>query len=46
VIAERLLRVGADPSDDEETRLDKLLVLSAIAMIAPLAAVWGAPTSR
>jgi class 3 adenylate cyclase len=42
VIAERLLRVGADPSDDEETRLDKVLVLSAVAMIAPLAAVWGA----
>jgi class 3 adenylate cyclase len=42
VIAERLLRVGADPSDDEETRLDKLLVLSATAMIAPLAALWGA----
>ena len=42
MIAERLLRVGADPSDDEETRLDKVLILSAIAMIAPLAAVWGA----
>jgi class 3 adenylate cyclase len=42
VLVERLLRVGADPTDGEETRLDKLLVLSAIAMIAPLAAVWGA----
>ncbi len=42
VVTERLLRIGADPSDDEETRLDKVLVLSAIAMIAPLAAVWGA----
>jgi class 3 adenylate cyclase len=41
-VIERFLRVGADPADDEETRLDKLLVLSAIAMIAPLAAVWGA----
>jgi class 3 adenylate cyclase len=41
VIAERLLRIGADPADDEETRLDKLLVLSVIAMIAPLAVVWG-----
>jgi class 3 adenylate cyclase len=42
VIAERLVRIGADPSDDDETRLDKLLVLSAAAMIAPLALVWGA----
>ena len=42
MIAERLVRIGADPSDDDETRLDKLLVLSAAAMIAPLAIVWGA----
>jgi class 3 adenylate cyclase len=42
VIPERLLRLGADPSDDEETRLDKLLVLSATAMIAPLSVLWGA----
>jgi class 3 adenylate cyclase len=35
------LRIGADPSDDERTRLDKVLVLSAITMITPLAAVWG-----
>jgi len=41
VIAERLLGVGADPADDEGMRLDKVLALSAIAMIAPLAAVWG-----
>jgi class 3 adenylate cyclase len=41
VLAERLLRIGADPSDDEDTRLDKVLILSAIAMIAPIAAVWG-----
>lgn len=42
MIAERLLRIGADPSDDQETRLDKVLILSAVVMIAPLAAVWGA----
>lgn len=42
MIAERLLRIGADPSDDETTRLDKVLILSVVAMIAPLAAVWGA----
>jgi class 3 adenylate cyclase len=41
VNAERLLGVGADPADDEETRLDKALALSAIAMVAPLAAIWG-----
>jgi class 3 adenylate cyclase len=42
VLGEHLLRIGADPADDGETRLDKLLVLSAVAMIAPLAVAWGA----
>jgi class 3 adenylate cyclase len=37
-----LLRIGADPADDEDTRLRKLLVLSAAWMIFPAAIVWGA----
>lgn len=41
MIPERLLRIGADASDDEETRLDKVLLLSAVLMIAPLSAAWG-----
>lgn len=38
---DRLLRIGADPRDDHETRLRKVLLLSAALMIVPLAVVWG-----
>ena len=37
-----LLRIGADPADDESQRLRKALMLGAILMILPAAAVWGA----
>ena len=37
-----LLRIGADPRDDEDARLRKLLVLAAALMVAPAAVVWGA----
>ena len=36
-----LLTLGADPRDDEELRLRKVLVLSAAIMVAPMAALWG-----
>ncbi len=35
------LRSGADPSDDHELRVRKILVLSVAAMIVPLAVLWG-----
>ena len=38
----RLLSVGADPGDDADTRLRKVLLLVAALTIAPLAVVWGA----
>ncbi|MGH2513288.1 MAG: adenylate/guanylate cyclase domain-containing protein, partial [Candidatus Limnocylindrales bacterium] len=38
----RLLDVGVDPRDDEETRLRKLLLLVAALTITPLAVGWGA----
>ena len=38
----RLLAVGADPSDDDDTRLRKFLLLAAALVITPLAVVWGA----
>ena len=38
----RALRIGADPTDDEELRLRKVLLLSAAYLILPLAIVWGA----
>ena len=37
-----LLSIGADSSDDEDTRLRKVLLLVAVLTIAPLAVVWGA----
>lgn len=37
----RLLAIGADPGDDEDTRLRKVLLLVASLTIAPLAVVWG-----
>lgn len=37
----RLLAIGADPADDEDTRLRKVLLLVAALTIAPLAVVWG-----
>lgn len=37
----RLLGIGADPADDEDTRLRKVLLLVAALTIAPLAVVWG-----
>ncbi len=41
VLLGRLLAIGADPGDDEETRLRKVLLLAAALTIAPLAIVWG-----
>lgn len=37
----RLLSIGADPADDEDTRLRKVLLLVAALTIAPLAVLWG-----
>lgn len=37
----RLLSIGADPGDDEDTRLRKVLLLVAALTIAPLAILWG-----
>ena len=37
----RALSIGADPSDDEEQRLRKILLLTAAFAILPLAIVWG-----
>ena len=37
-----LLRIGADPRDDEDERLRKLLVLAAALMVVPAGTVWGA----
>jgi len=36
------LRAGADPGDDEDLRLRKVLLLSAAYLILPVAIVWGA----
>lgn len=38
----RLLSIGADPADDDDTRLRKVLLLVAALTIAPLAVLWGA----
>src|SRR5918999_1479514 len=38
----RALSIGADPSDDEEQRLRKVLLLTAAYVIFPLAIAWGA----
>ena len=37
-----LLRIGADPRDDEDERLRKVLVLSVALMIIPAGVAWGA----
>ena len=38
----RLLAIGTEPDDDEDTRSRKLLLLVAALAITPLAVVWGA----
>src|SRR4249919_3133618 len=38
----RLLAIGAEADDDEDTRLRKFLLVVAALVITPLAAVWGA----
>ena len=38
----RALSVGADPNDDEELRLRKILLLTGAYVILPLAVLWGA----
>ena len=38
----RLLAIGAEADDDEDTRLRKFLLLVAALVITPLAVVWGA----
>ena len=40
-IASRLERVGADPDDSEETRLQKRLLLAVALMVAPAGLLWG-----
>ncbi len=35
------LSIGADPSDDPEQRLRKILLLTAAFVILPLTIVWG-----
>src|SRR5918994_4764857 len=37
----RLLAIGADPGDDEDTSLRKVVLLVAALTIAPLAVLWG-----
>ena len=37
----RLLAIGADPDDDEDLRLRKVLLVAAASIIAPLALLWG-----
>jgi len=38
----RVLAIGAEPGDDEDTRLRKILLLVAALLITPLALAWGA----
>jgi len=40
-LATRFLSIGADPSDDEDARLRKVVVLAAVAMVVVAATVWG-----
>jgi len=40
-LVSRLLSIGADPTDDADTRLRKLLLVVAALTIAPLALLWG-----
>jgi hypothetical protein len=37
-----LLGIGADPSDDADLRLRKVLVLAAVVMVATAGLLWGA----
>ena len=37
-----MLAIGAEPDDDEDTRLRKVLLLVAALVITPLAVAWGA----
>ena len=37
----RILGIGADPADDPDLRLRKVLVLAAVMMVAPAAFLWG-----
>ena len=37
----RLAQVGADPGDDEDTRLRKALLLFISVLILPIALIWG-----
>jgi class 3 adenylate cyclase len=37
----RLLQIGADPTDDEDLRLRKVLLLGAVLMVVPAAGLWG-----
>lgn len=41
-LARRLFEIGADPGDDEDTRLRKFLLLVATLVLTPLSVVWGA----
>ena len=38
----RLLGIGADPTDDADLRLRKVLVLAAVVMVATAGLLWGA----
>ena len=38
----RVLAIGAEPDDDEDTRLRKALLLVLVLVITPLAVLWGA----
>jgi class 3 adenylate cyclase len=42
VLLSRLLAIGADPTDDQDERLRKVLVLAAVLMVLPAALAWGA----
>jgi guanylate cyclase len=39
-LLERLARIGADPDDDEETRLQKALLVLIAIVILPVSAIW------
>ena len=41
-VARGLFALGADPADDEDTRLRKFLLLVAALVLTPLSIVWGA----
>ena len=39
---DRAARIGADPRDDDETRLRKALLVVICILILPISVVWGA----